>query len=101
MRRPGHTFSPRWLLVLGVLVTLVFQAPRPAEAIFGFGDTSVTVADIPRQIGDAISAGLQKLKENIKIANDIAFKNSVKLFASRILKETSTQLATAGPVGRR
>lgn len=97
MSRLSRHFRSRLFLLIGLLVILGVSAPRPAAAILGFGDTSITVADIPRYITEAISKGLDKLKSNIKIATDIAFKNSVKAFVARTTQEVSTQLSAAGP----
>ncbi len=97
MRHPVRHFRAQFLLTLLVVGLVAVVVPRQAEAMYSLPQTTVTISDIPRQIGRAIEKGVNALKSKIKIATDIAFKNSVRAFVSRVTKEVATQLATAGP----
>ncbi len=86
----------RWIL-LGVLVFFVCQIvfsvallPRPAKALLGAGDTSVTIGDIPRTITEKIAKVLKK-------AADVAFKNILKNYLNNLAYNTATKIVTGKP----
>ncbi len=85
--------TKRWVL-LGALVFFAAQlmlpvvaAPRQAQALFGLGDLSITIGDIPRLISDAISKAL-------KTASDIAFKNVLRSYLNNLAYNIATEIAT-------
>lgn len=81
-------------LAVGLLAFLlvggtVGVTARPARAIFGVGDVSITVGDIPRIISDIIS-------KNLKRAATIAWKKGLHTFLSQIAYRSATYIASGG-----
>lgn len=92
---PQNKFSRarRWVLIGAMLffaVQLVAPAiavPRPAQALFGIGDVSITVGDIPRTIYEILS-------KTLKTAADVAFKNVLRNYLNSLAYNVATQIAT-------
>ncbi|MDD5040304.1 MAG: dockerin type I domain-containing protein [Patescibacteria group bacterium] len=96
MRRFKNIFRGqmrRWALIGALaffalqLVAPVALIPRHADAIFGMGDMSITIGDIPAAIRDAISKA-------VKTAKDIAFKNVLKNYVNALAYNYAVKLAT-------
>ncbi|MBI2984252.1 MAG: hypothetical protein HYY50_01360 [Candidatus Kerfeldbacteria bacterium] len=96
-RFPTSRFLAALLAFLTVVVVFRTFQPRPAEAILGVGDVSVTVGDIPRIIFQFVDAARKRVGAILKVAGDIAFKNTLEIYNAKIAQEILTQISTAGP----
>lgn len=86
----------RWV-VFAVLVFFVVQlvvpvtlVPREAKALFGVGDVSITIGDIPRMITDAIWSA-------VKTAADVAFRNMIRGYLNEMAFYYANKIATGQP----
>jgi len=76
------------------LVVPVMVTPRPANAIFGVGDTSITIGDIPRKISEVIKVAKETTEKVIKQSADIVFKNVLKNYLNGLAYNYAVKLAT-------
>lgn len=61
-------------------ITVTWQTAQPAQALFGVGDFTSVVVDIPRTVFQSVDKAYQAVKSKIKVATDIAFKNGAQTF---------------------
>lgn len=89
----------RWV-VFAVLVFFAVQlvvpltlVPREAKALFGVGDVSVTIGDIPRLFMDALYSA-------VKTAADVAFRNMIRGYLNDMAVYYANKIAT-GEAGQK
>ena len=89
--------------ILGYIITIflvfsiispVFFYPKEAKAFLGIGDVTTIVANIPEQIYHALQATWTKIKEALKVAGDVAIKNSLRVFLGKVAEDTAVWLAS-------
>ncbi len=74
-----------------MIVATVFSVfPKPAYAIFGVGDTTITIGDIPGMIWRAID-------KSLKTVYSTTFRNQLSTFMNNLAYNTAVQLATGKP----
>lgn len=90
----------RWALI-GILFFFTFSivlpvafAPRPANALFGVMDTSITVVDFPRQISETVNVAKETIEKVVKKAADVMFKNVLKNYLNALAYNWAVELAT-------
>ncbi len=101
VKKSFHHFLPKFFLAVGLIVVVFLSAPSEAKAQgipFGTMWTiTQVVEDYALRTQSLLTKVFNQIKANYKIATDVAFKNSLRLFTARITKEVATQLAAAGP----
>ena len=75
------------------IVSPVFFYPREAKALVSF---TTIIKDIPGSIEKAYNKIKDKLKAALKVAQDVAVKNSLRVFFGKIAEDTAVWLASAG-----
>lgn len=96
MPRPRrHRIGFLFLTLVMVVTVWLNVRPRPAAALIPTVTTVTT--DIPRTIFQAIDKVRQKLATAFKASGDIAFKNSIQIFESKLLQQVQTSLSSVGP----
>lgn len=93
-RKKGRSFERGRVFIAGVglsvmLVVGVVTPLKPAHALFGLPDFSITLGDIPRLIGDAIAKAL-------KTVADTTFKNQLSKALNTLAYNAAVDLATSG-----
>lgn len=101
--RPAHSMPPKkhsrlvrnflTIMMAGMLLATVFPT-QPAQAQFA-GVVSV-ISDIPGQIFRAVDKATKYVNDKLKIVNDVAFKNSLRVFTATLTRETITYLSSGG-----
>lgn len=85
------------LLSAVLLGAVLFAAPRPVRAVLGAGDTSVTVADVPRTIFQTITKITTAIYKKMESAFYIAWKNQKDIFLATVTKKITQALETTAP----
>lgn len=65
----------------------ILVVPMQARALFGIGDVSITVGDIPRTIYEILS-------KTLKTAADVGFKNILRTYLNNLAYNVAVQIAT-------
>ncbi|MBU1075305.1 hypothetical protein KJ705_04450, partial [Patescibacteria group bacterium] len=79
-----------FVLVVAFVQIVTFM-PKPANALFGFGDItfSTTIQDIPRALSEAVTSV-------VKTSGDIAYKNALRVFTQQIAYDAAVKIASGG-----
>ena len=88
------------VFVVVFIISIAFFRPAPAYAIFGLGDISVTVGDIPRQIAKIYDRITALSKEGLKELAIVSLNNAIDTYVQNVAYETAVYLAT-GDVGQK
>ncbi|MBI3572740.1 MAG: carbohydrate binding domain-containing protein [Candidatus Kerfeldbacteria bacterium] len=96
MSSPRRHFSRTILFLALAIVAVNLMTARPANALFGVGDFTTVIGDIPRIIADNATKIFNAVKTKLIAASDLAFKNGLHDLANRISVDIATQLAAAG-----
>ncbi|MFA5135033.1 MAG: dockerin type I domain-containing protein [Patescibacteria group bacterium] len=72
------------------LILPIALVPKQADALFGVGDVSITVGDVPRLIWQTISSA-------VKTAADVAFRNMIRGYLNEMAYYYANKIATGQP----
>lgn len=88
------------VFVFGSVFSTVIFKPKPAQAIFGIGDVSITAGDIPRTITGIIDKIATVAWEGLKELALAAAYNAIDNYVQNLAYESAVYLAT-GDAGKK
>lgn len=91
-----HLPRPALVFLAALLVFGLFDASQRSAQAQSFGPLTI-IQDFELKQQSFLQKVAGQIKDKLKIAKDITFKNSIQLFTSRLIREGVTQIATAGP----
>lgn len=88
------------IFIFSLALGTVALKPKPANAIFGVGDVSITAGDIPRTISRILDKIIVVVKEGLKQLAIVSLNNAIDTYVQNVAYETAVSLAT-GDVGQK
>lgn len=82
--------------VMAVSISLAIIRPQPVRAFFGEAIAAAIWKEIKDQLREIRRDIKAKLGRVAKISADVAFKNSLRVFAGKLAEDTATWIASAG-----